>query len=1350
MTSDVSTSEAEPVSSLQQMIDDFNAQLSPPATLRSFSATAASTNTIRRIYIPGAVQIDDLSTPGAQAGVGKHLVNSVRGMLIVIQPYAQMSAGDSIDVFFGDTRLQALTVRVLEAHVGQNIEAFIPASKVVAGLRELYSVVTRVGSANKEKSLVLKVLVRLVFPGGNDPQPDRPGHYNLLPPTLTDPPADGIIGEEDLVDENGDDIGVRVTIRPYPNMRMYDTCEFSWHGGFVLYVVQPGEEGSDIIITVPSELVREAGDGDELVLVYRVWDECFNVSSDWSLRGYVAVEVDPNKLEAPEIINPDPEAEPGAPIDLADLGDEDVRVDVWVVPGGALKLRDKIELTWLGTTAQGQVITFNPAPQTVTKSRQVLSFLIPNTYAKALAGGFARALYCMTRTDSPRQTSKRAWVDVIGNDIKLPSPVVPEAIDGSLLPTLATATVVVPKQAQLKYGDSVTISWRGLRSDGSPLSYTATRPVTSAMEGKDIEFKVDGASYIRPLNGGTLEVSYEVTREGLSKPLQSTVLGLQIGEAQLELPAPFCPQAHNGELDPNSVGDVTIEIAPYTDMRVGQTVQAQWCDQGGKCIYDEMKITSRNVGKTVVFHIPHGSWSTTLTDEAQVIYQVVEANQPTRLSAPLSLKRAEQSVQLPDPVVEGANDGVLTPAGDATVVIPLGAQVKYGDEVVLDWDGDGEGGKTQISYMALSDQTAPIRMLVPAKFVVANVDHDLRVSYTVCRFAGNEQSSGTVKLRVQKVPLPLPVFVEATAGQQLNPDDVVRGATVLIDAVAHFKRGDKVTVSVESPVSSGNFSQVITIAAGDEEKALRVTVPYNAINASNRQSITLKFAVERVSGVPVENSPVNTYLVNRVIGSGLITVCGARYGASTYRCSSTSRIISAFNRQTLQPMLVEWRYKGDVAWTAGTTWFDRQPWRALRVRSQSDEVELNPANIIGNGVDAVVNGSAAFVALRDERGAGVRDMVGWGSAAYGASIPPTLITFDDIVEISCTRSAYAALRANGFVVCWGNAGEGGTLRANETGDFKAVRANSTAFVGLKRDGRLSGWGNLASGADIPPEIISQAGYTAVYGAGTAFAAQKSNGQLVAWGSAANGGTLPVDIKTLTDCCYIKGNFAAFAARRTNNRVVAWGNVGYGGTVPAEIAALTDVLSLEGATAQAFSALRATGQVVAWGAASHGGTVPPEIRSLTDIVEVVSNWHAFCARRRNGRVVAWGNATNGGTVPTAVAQCPDIVQVAGSAWAFAALRSNGTVVCWGRAESGGDTSRVVGQLTNVRAVYANSNGFCALCSDGRVVTWGQALGGGDSTAVQPALRGLVTTGHKVLAANASATTDEEWLRALPDA
>ncbi|MCS5517574.1 hypothetical protein NWF32_30335 [Pseudomonas qingdaonensis] len=62
----------------------------------------------------------------------------------------------------------------------------------------------------------------------------------------------------------------------------------------------------------------------------------------------------------------------------------------------------------------------------------------------------------------------------------------------------------------------------------------------------------------------------------------------------------------------------------------------------------------------------------------------------------------------------------------------------------------------------------------------------------------------------------------------------------------------------------------------------------------------------------------------------------------------------------------------EPTWTAGTTWMDKQPWKALRVRTQTDEVQLNPANIIGNGIDAAVNGSAAFVALRNERSGGAR------------------------------------------------------------------------------------------------------------------------------------------------------------------------------------------------------------------------------------------------------------------------------------------------------------------------------------------------------------------------------------------
>lgn len=1352
MTNDVSAPEAESTSSLQLMIDHFNAQFSTPASMRSFAAAAgASTNTIQRIYVPGAVILEPPHTPSAQIGIGKHLVNSVRGLLIIIQPYQLMSAGDSIEVFMGDARLPVLTLTVQAAQLGQNIEAFIPPNKVLAGLRSLYTTVRRVGSTNKEKSLELSALVRLLLPGGNDPQPDRPGHYNLLPLKLTDLPATRPITEENLVDENGEDIGVRVTLPAYPNMRMYDTVQVSWHGAFVDYVVTPGEEGMEVIIEIASEYVRES-DGEQLVVIYRIWDECYNTSSDWSLRFYVDVEVDPDRPQAPEIINPDPEAAEGAPIDLSVLGDEDVTVNVWVYRGNGLKTGDKITLTWAGRTAQGQEVLHVPAPMTVTWTvtgiPRALSFTIPNATVKMLARGSAKASYAVLRSTGPMLNSKSAWVDVVGSDVKLPRPSVAEAVDGILAPTLAMVTVIVPKESQLASGDTLIVNWRGVRPDGSPLTYTASRSVSGAMVGTNVEFKVNGPSYLKPLEGGTLEVSYQVLRDGLPVPLESTPLGLQIGAAQVELPAPLCPEAQDGALDPDTLGDITIEIAPYTDMRIGQTINAQWCDAAGKCYYDQMKVTARNVDKTIVFHVPHADWSTALSGEVEVIYQVVETGKPTRVSAPLALRRAEQQQRLPDPIVIGAINGTLLPNGDATVRIPAAALFKRGDDVDLTWDGDNS--RTVITRHILTDQVRDLDITVGAEFVLANIDAEVRVKYVVYRFDGTEQTSGIVTLNIQRTPLPLPVFVEATAGKQLNPDDVRNGATFRIGAAANLLRGDKVTVTLQSPVAAGNFTHTVTVTAGDEKNMLNVTVPYATINASNRSTVTLKYSIQRASGGPVENAPDNTYSISRVIGAGPVRIFGARYGASTYRASGTSRVLSAFNPQTLQPLLAEWRYVGDTAWTAGTTWMDKQPSRALRVRTQSEEVQLNPANIIGNGNDTTVNGSAAFVALRDERGAGVRDMVGWGSAAHGANIPPTLITFDDLVEISCTRSAYAALRANGFVVCWGNTAEGGTMRANETGNFVEVRSNAVAFVGRKSDGRLSAWGTLASGADIPPAIINEAGYIAVYGAGMAFAAQKANGQLVAWGSAANGGTLPADIATLRDVYYVKGNYAAFAGRRTNKRIVAWGNPGYGGTVPAAIAVLIDVESLEGATAQAFSALRSTGQVVAWGAASHGGTVPPEIGGMTDIVEVTSTWHALCARRRNGRVVAWGNPSNGGTVPAAIAQRSDIVQVTGSAWAFAALCTNGTVVAWGRAEAGGDTSRVAAQLNNVRAVYANSNGFTALTSDGRVVTWGQPQGGGDSTAVQPALRGLVTTGHRVTGANAASGAEQEWFRTLPDA
>lgn len=211
-------------SGLQTMIDLFNAIVGgPPA----FGGFAAGTLALRRIYIPG--YITPVYTEGAQVGVNKGMVNSVRGMQVFVQPYPNMLAGDLIEVFYGTSNIAAVKVSVREEQLGQNIETYIPAKKVLEGVHDLYYVITRAGSTNKESSLVLKVLARLKYPGGNDPEPDRPGHYKLLPPFLTSPPIGGVVGEEDFKDFlDGELYGVEVTVPAYPNMREYDTIRLSW------------------------------------------------------------------------------------------------------------------------------------------------------------------------------------------------------------------------------------------------------------------------------------------------------------------------------------------------------------------------------------------------------------------------------------------------------------------------------------------------------------------------------------------------------------------------------------------------------------------------------------------------------------------------------------------------------------------------------------------------------------------------------------------------------------------------------------------------------------------------------------------------------------------------------------------------------------------------------------------------------------------------------------------------------------------------------------------------------------------------------------------------------------------
>ncbi|MHC2147879.1 RCC1 domain-containing protein [Pseudomonas sp. 210_17 TE3656] len=636
----------------------------------------------------------------------------------------------------------------------------------------------------------------------------------------------------------------------------------------------------------------------------------------------------------------------------------------------------------------------------------------------------------------------------------------------------------------------------------------------------------------------------------------------------------------------------------------------------------------------------------------------------------------------------------------------------------LEWtDNRGNTYKPEGRTISGSMVGKPVVFTVPYAELEKNENNTVTVICRVEPFEGTELRTRALSFAVTESAapaLPAPTVAEANAEGVIDPNTVTAGATVVIGSEAGLLPGDKVRVVLSGKAGDDQTHTVMT--AGVQ----RFKVGYAVILANKNSSIELQYHVQRGGSGPAEPSPPAEYDVRVIIGGGRLRILGARFNRSTYRSSGSPRYLQAFHAVSGQPLVAEWKYSTDPQWAVASRWPDVQPHLPLQVRTNDDQVTLNPANIIGSGADTTLTGTAAFIAHRDD--GRVR---GWGNAAFGASIDPTIRTLNDIVEVSCTTSAYAIRRVGGIVTVWGNAANGGNMGAVSPNSFTTVVANGVAFAGIKTSGQVVAWGVAASGGTVPAPISAYTDIVKVVGASTAFAALRATGHVVAWGAATLGGKVPGPIAALADIDDIKGNFKAFAARRRNGTVVAWGDPAYGGNAT-PVADYTDIVEICSANAGAFVVKRASGHIVAWGSPTHGGTLPVGIAGLTDIIDVASNWHVFAAVRANGSVVAWGGtAAEGGVVPDAIADLTNVVQVTGSSKAFAVLCRDGTVKAWGDKTVGGDITPVLADLVDVQAVYSNTHGFVALRRDGRVVTWGHALGGGDSSAVRGQLDGFVT-------------------------
>ena len=386
---------------------------------------------------------------------------------------------------------------------------------------------------------------------------------------------------------------------------------------------------------------------------------------------------------------------------------------------------------------------------------------------------------------------------------------------------------------------------------------------------------------------------------------------------------------------------------------------------------------------------------------------------------------------------------------------------------------------------------------------------------------------------------------------------------------------------------------------------------------------------------------------------------------------------------------------------------------------------------------SVFSTEKAFAAIRADG-----TVVTWGDPGYGGSsnsVSARLLR-QSHVSIFSNERAFAALTTNGSVTVWGDQGYGGSMTpaitAQLSADVVSIYSTQLAFAAVKRDGSVVAWGNQQYGGytDTIQSLISS-NVVGIYSTDQAFAALKSTGEVITWGSGFSGGdTGALSLQGGVESVY--STYSAFAALKTGGAVLTWGYQGRGGdssTVATQL--LSGVQSLA-STDNAFAALKkqqgtaTSGTVIAWGDAGYGGDLSTVASLLTSGVRsIYSTRRAFAAVKTDGTVVVWGNTTYGGFTGPVANQLLDVREIKSTDAAFAALLGNGRVVTWGNSGYGGLWSSAAGSLTGVRVLYSTSRAFTALRDDGTITSWGRSEFGGEQQSGQggvPAHRAIYAT------------------------
>lgn len=167
-------------------------------------------------------------------------------------------------------------------------------------------------------------------------------------------------------------------------------------------------------------------------------------------------------------------------------------------------------------------------------------------------------------------------------------------------------------------------------------------------------------------------------------------------------------------------------------------------------------------------------------------------------------------------------------------------------------------------------------------------------------------------------------------------------------------------------------------------------------------------------------------------------------------------------------------------------------------------------------------------------------VITWGGASPGGQRP-----FDlgarRLHGVVGSNAAFAGILEDDTVVTWGahDECEGFDKVKHELFDVESLCSSSGAFAALRRDGAVRCWGDAALGGHGKAETA-----TALVATLGAFAVLRSDGRVTCWGHRFSGGEPGSVAAQLTEVVLLTSSEVAFTALRADGTVLRWGHPYY--------------------------------------------------------------------------------------------------------------------------------------------------------------------------------------------------------------